>query len=62
MIRSQDEKVLASGEAESFREMHLMSDGTKSPFLTLKAPLRNRDGQLIGIIGYTVAQPREAPK
>ena len=58
-IREQDQKVFNSGKAETFREMHLLKDGTRVPFLTLKAPLRNGAGQIIGVIGYTVAQPPE---
>jgi serine/threonine protein kinase len=56
-IRAQDQKVMKSGEAETFHEMHRMKDGSQAPFVTLKAPLRNSDGHIIGIIGYTIAQP-----
>ena len=59
MILEQDQKVMTSGKAETFREMHGRKDGTQVPYLTLKAPLRNRDEQIIGIIGYTIAQPAE---
>jgi PAS domain-containing protein len=58
MIRAQDAKVLARGKAITFHEMHRLRDGTQVPYVTVKAPLRNRKGDIIGIIGYTLEQPR----
>jgi PAS domain-containing protein len=55
--RRQDREVLASGEAKTFRAVYRLRDGTRAPFVIVSAPLRNRRGEIIGIIGYAVQEP-----
>ena len=50
-IRREDLQVMESGETRSFREVLPQLDGSVVTLATIKAPLRNQEGQIIGIIG-----------
>jgi PAS domain-containing protein len=59
-LRKEDLEVMERGTVETFHDVHPMPDGTRVPIFTIKAPLRNNAGQIIGIIGTTHPDPTPA--
>jgi PAS domain-containing protein len=59
LFRQQDREVLESGEPRKFESVNLDAAGERALFITLKAPLRDRHGRVIGIIGYSVPKPQQ---
>jgi two-component system aerobic respiration control sensor histidine kinase ArcB len=49
-----DNEIMCSGVPQTFEEISVLSnDGTKRTFISNKAPLREADGQIIGIMGVS---------
>ncbi len=53
-LREADQRVMASGVAESLEEVVTLADGSVVTWLSTKAPLRDATGAVIGIIGFSV--------
>jgi PAS domain S-box-containing protein len=49
--RTDDGRILASGHAESFEEDSVLRGGAKVWVHTVKTPVRDKDGNLVGILG-----------
>jgi PAS domain S-box-containing protein len=49
--QADDRLIMASGEAEEFEEGYRTPDGQESVVCTVKSPLKDKDGQTIGILG-----------
>jgi PAS domain-containing protein len=56
-LRKEDLAVMERGTIETFKDLQPMPDGTRIPIFTIKAPLRNKEGQIIGVIGTTHPDP-----
>jgi PAS domain S-box-containing protein len=52
-IMELDRGVIASGEARTVEEPYDARDGTRRIFLSTKAPLRDADGAIIGLVGVS---------
>lgn len=57
-----DRLVLSTGETQDLEEVFTGADGTSRIYQTLKSPLRDRSGEVIGIVGVAtdVSAAREA--
>jgi PAS domain S-box-containing protein len=53
-IMENDQRIMASGREEQFEEKINMPDGSAATWLSLKAPLRDAAGTVIGLIGSSV--------
>ncbi|MFC5567043.1 PAS domain-containing protein [Rubellimicrobium aerolatum] len=49
-----DERIMASGQGEQVEEEVSFPDGRRAVWLSTKAPLRDEDGQVVGLIGSSV--------
>lgn len=50
-VMATDERVMASGRSEQLEEEVSFPDGRRAWWLSTKAPLRNDDGEIIGLVG-----------
>lgn len=53
-IMENDRRIMRSGKAEQIEEYVDMPDGSKTVWLSVKAPLRDEAGQVIGLIGSSI--------
>lgn len=53
-LREHDRRVMQTGEPIAFRESGRLKDGQVHQFVSIKAPLRNKAGAIIGVIGVSV--------
>ncbi len=53
-LSEHDEKVLTSGQQETFTEVLQIPQGQEHIFLVTKSPLRNEDGAVVGLIASLV--------
>lgn len=53
-LRNEDREIMKSDKTKIFKEIGRLSNGTLATFVSVKAPLRDRDGQVIGIIGSSI--------
>jgi PAS domain S-box-containing protein len=60
--RNSDEQVLKSGRALRFEEKATSETGTETFFDTVKAPLRDGDGKVVGLVGVSrdITQRKQA--
>ncbi len=49
-----NKKVMESGNLVVIEEPVVLNDGTKGTFLSSKVPLRNKHGEIIGIVGISI--------
>lgn len=54
IYRRNDQAVMDCGETMSFIEQSVMPDGKRAIFYTVKAPYRDKKGNIIGIIGNSI--------
>jgi PAS domain S-box-containing protein len=61
-VQAADRLVLASGESQHLEEVFTGQDGTTRHYQSLKSPLKDRSGKVIGIVGVStdVTEAREA--
>ncbi|AWH37305.1 hybrid sensor histidine kinase/response regulator [Stenotrophomonas sp. ZAC14D1_NAIMI4_6] len=53
-VMATDERVMASGRTEQVEEEVSFPDGRRAWWLSTKAPLRNGDGEIIGLVGTSL--------
>ncbi len=53
-VMANDRRIMESGETEQVEEEIYLPDGTPMVWFSTKAPLRDRDGKVIGLIGSSV--------
>lgn len=53
-VMATDERVMASGRSEQLEEEVSFPDGRRAWWLSTKAPLRNDDGEIIGLVGTSL--------
>jgi hypothetical protein len=53
-LRRHDRNVMQSGKTISFKESGRLKDGSLHEFVSVKAPLRDGSGKVIGVIGVSV--------
>lgn len=53
-IMAVDERIMSSGQSEQVEEEVSFPDGTHAYWLSTKAPLRDAEGQVIGLIGTSL--------
>ncbi|VXB43324.1 Histidine kinase [Luteimonas sp. 9C] len=53
-VMANDERIMASGQAEQIEEAVSYADGRRGWWLSTKAPLRDGDGQVIGLVGTSL--------
>ncbi|GAA4867970.1 hybrid sensor histidine kinase/response regulator [Luteimonas vadosa] len=53
-VMATDRRIMASGNAEQIEEEVRLADGTPALWLSTKAPLRDADGKVVGLIGSSV--------
>nr|WP_245218887.1 PAS domain-containing protein [Rubellimicrobium aerolatum] len=53
-VMANDRRIMESGEAEQVEEEVRLPDGTPAWWLSTKAPLRDADGAVVGLIGSSV--------
>lgn len=53
-LRLNDQKVMETGKIHLFIEKGKMKDGKEATVISLKAPLRNKAGEIIGILGNSI--------
>lgn len=53
-VMATDERVMASGRSEQVEEEVSFPDGRRAWWLSTKAPLRNDDGEIIGLVGTSL--------
>jgi len=49
----EEQQQMASGEVTRGRERHVRSDGTVEYVDSIKCPMRNKDGEVIGVVGIS---------
>ena len=54
MVMAVDERIMASGQAEQLEESISFPDGRRADWLSTKAPLRDADGTVVGLIGTSL--------
>jgi PAS domain S-box-containing protein len=54
VLMETDARIMASGQAEQVEELVNYPDGTRVIWLSNKAPLRNADGEVIGLVGSSM--------
>ncbi|MBN1524354.1 MAG: response regulator [Spirochaetales bacterium] len=52
--RSDDIKIMEAGNTETFEENYILSDGQRSIVQTVKAPIRNAEGIVVGLVGIFI--------
>ena len=50
---AEEQQQMASGEVTRGREKHVLSDGTIEYVDSIKCPMRNKDGEVIGVVGIS---------
>lgn len=53
-LRRNDQKVMESGKSQLFIEKGKMKNGKEATVISLKAPLRNKSGEIIGVVGNSI--------
>ena len=53
-LRQHDRRAMRTGEPIAFKERGRLKDGQVHEFVSIKAPLRNKAGAIIGVIGVSV--------
>lgn len=53
-VMANDERIMASGQAEQIEEAVSFPDGRRAWWLSTKAPLRDADGRVIGLVGTSL--------
>ncbi|WP_313178354.1 PAS domain-containing protein [Stenotrophomonas sp.] len=53
-VMATDERVMSSGRSEQLEEEVSFPDGRRAWWLSTKAPLRNGDGEVIGLVGTSL--------
>ncbi len=53
-VMQNDRRIMQSGKAEQIEEYVDMADGSKTVWLSVKAPLLNADSDVIGLIGSSI--------
>jgi PAS domain S-box-containing protein len=53
-VMANDQRIMASGEVEQVEELISYSDGRRAVWLSTKAPLKDDDGQVVGLIGSSI--------
>ena len=53
-LREHDRRIMQTGEPIAFKESGRLKDGQVHRFVSIKAPLRNKAGAIIGVIGVSV--------
>nr|WP_165356606.1 PAS domain-containing protein [Sphingosinicella sp. BN140058] len=53
-VMANDRRVMDGGEAEQIEEEVRLPDGTSAVWLSTKAPLRNEQGEIVGLVGSSV--------
>ncbi|WP_325166967.1 PAS domain-containing protein [Stenotrophomonas sp. S39] len=53
-VMATDERIMASGQSEQLEEEINFSDGRRAWWLSTKAPLRNGNGEVIGLVGTSL--------
>lgn len=53
-VMATDERIMASGQGEQLEEEINFSDGRRAWWLSTKAPLRNGNGEVIGLVGTSL--------
>ena len=53
-VMATDERIMASGKGEQLEEEISFADGRRAWWLSTKAPLRNGDGEVIGLVGTSL--------
>jgi len=54
VVMATDERVMASGQSEQLEEAVSFPDGRCAYWLSTKAPLRDADGQVVGLVGTSL--------
>jgi PAS domain S-box-containing protein len=52
-IQRNDKEVIESGESNIFMEKVKLKNGEMATFCSIKAPLRDKAGKIIGVIGHS---------
>jgi hypothetical protein len=55
-----DQEVMRTGKTKTYVEVSEDLPGVKRRFVSLKAPARNKAGEIIGVIGVGIILPEEA--
>ncbi|WP_394001464.1 PAS domain-containing protein [Luteimonas sp. WGS1318] len=53
-VMATDARIMASGQGEQIEEAISLADGRQSWWLSTKAPLRDADGQVVGLVGTSL--------
>lgn len=53
-LQQNDNDVMSSGKTQVFIEQGKLKNGKLATFVSIKAPLRNQKGEIIGIIGNSI--------
>lgn len=53
-VMATDERIMSSGQTEQIEEEVSFPDGTHAYWLSTKAPLRNAEGQIVGLVGTSL--------
>lgn len=53
-IRAVDTEVVQTGKMKIIEEFSAKADGTKALYLSHKLPLKNKQGQIVGVVGISV--------
>ncbi|MBY0339459.1 MAG: PAS domain-containing protein [Acetobacteraceae bacterium] len=53
-VMANDRRIMENGEAEQVEEEVRLADGTPAVWLSTKAPLRDREGHVVGLVGSSV--------
>lgn len=54
MLQRNDKEVMLSGNPQVFIEPYEIKDGKLATVVSIKAPLRNKRGDIVGIIGNSI--------
>jgi PAS domain S-box-containing protein len=54
VIMATDQRIMSAGVAEEVEEHVKLADGSDAVWLSLKAPLRDEAGQIVGLIGSSI--------